>query len=76
MAQAGLSGSEPGADLSAWLAKITARLSGSTAPSQAVYITTLNYVQTAETWQKQNASRRRGVLKEKAVGYAGSSQFE
>ena len=29
MARAGLSGSEPGADLSAWLAKITARLSSS-----------------------------------------------
>ena len=39
MARAGLSGSEPGADLSAWLAKIMARLSGSTAPSRAVYIT-------------------------------------
>ena len=41
MARAGLSGSEPGADLSAWLAKIMARLSGSTALSQAVYITNL-----------------------------------
>ena len=40
MARASLSGSEPGADLSAWLAKIMARLSGSTAPSRAVYITT------------------------------------
>ena len=39
MAWAGLSGSELGADLSAWLAKIMARLSGSTALSQAVYIT-------------------------------------
>ena len=39
MARAGLSGSEPGADLSAWLAKIMARLSGSTAPSRAVCIT-------------------------------------
>ena len=39
MARAGLSGSEPGADLSAWLAKIMAQLSGSTAPSRAVYIT-------------------------------------
>ena len=43
MARAGLSGSEPGADLSAWLAKIMARLSGSTAPSRAVYITTQQY---------------------------------
>ena len=42
MARAGLSGSEPGADLSAWLAKIMARLSGSTAPSRAVYITIHN----------------------------------
>ena len=41
MARVGLSGSEPGADLSAWLAKIMARLSGSTAPSWAVYITSL-----------------------------------
>ena len=41
MAWAGLSGSEPGADLSAWLAKIMARLSGSTAPSRAVYITSV-----------------------------------
>ena len=41
MARAGLSGSEPGADLSAWLAKIMAWLSGSTAPSQAICITTL-----------------------------------
>ena len=40
MARAGLSGSEPGADLSAWLAKIMARLNGSTAPSRAVDITT------------------------------------
>ena len=39
MAQAGLSGSELGADLSAWLAKIMAWLSGLTAPSRAVYIT-------------------------------------
>ena len=38
MAQASLSSSELGADLSAWLAKITARLSGSTAPSRAVDI--------------------------------------
>ena len=43
MARAGPSGSEPGADLSAWLAKIMARLSGSTAPSRAVYITTRKF---------------------------------
>ena len=40
MAQTGLSGSELGADLSAWLAKIMAQLNGSTAPSWAVCITT------------------------------------
>ena len=39
MAQAGLSSSEPGADLSAWLAKITAQLNGSMAPSWAICIT-------------------------------------
>ena len=39
MAQASLSGSELGADLSAWLAKITAQLSGLTALSRAVDIT-------------------------------------
>ena len=39
MDQAGLSGSEPRADLSAWLAKITARLSGLMALSLAVCIT-------------------------------------
>ena len=46
MARAGLSGSELGADLSAWLAKIMARLSGSTAPSRAVYITKGDWVPT------------------------------
>ena len=40
MARASLSGSEPGADLSAWLAKIMAPLSSSTALSRAVCITT------------------------------------
>ena len=39
MARAGLSSSELGANLSAWLAKIMARLSGSMALSQAVDIT-------------------------------------
>ena len=41
MARAGLSSCELGADLSAWLAKITARLSGLMALSWAIYITTL-----------------------------------
>ena len=41
MARASLSSSEPGADLSAWLAKIMAQLNGSTAPSQAICITSL-----------------------------------
>ena len=40
MARASLSSSELGANLSAWLAKITAQLIGLTAPSQAVCITT------------------------------------
>ena len=40
MARAGLSGSEPGADLSAWLAKMTAWLYGSPAPSWTICITT------------------------------------
>ena len=40
MAQASLSSSELGADLSAWLAKIMAQLSGLMAPSQAVDILT------------------------------------
>ena len=45
MARAGLSGSELGADLSAWLAKITARLSGSMAPSRAICITSSMSIQ-------------------------------
>ena len=39
MARAGLSGSELGADLSAWLAKKMARLNSSMAPSRAIDIT-------------------------------------
>ena len=41
MAQAGLSSSEPGANLSAWVAKIMAWLNGSTALSQVICITRL-----------------------------------
>jgi hypothetical protein len=42
MARAALSGSELVADLSAWLAKITARLTGSSALSRAVCNTSPN----------------------------------
>jgi hypothetical protein len=44
MAQAALSGSELVADLSAWLAKIMARLTGSSALSRAVCNTTCSVV--------------------------------
>ena len=53
MAQAGLSGSEPGADLSAQLAKITARLNGLMALSRAVCITTM-FVQEFEKFSALN----------------------
>ena len=53
MAQAGLSGSEPGADLSAQLAKITAQLNSSMALSQAVCIAIM-FVQESDTFSALN----------------------